>query len=334
VNQVSRHGFFPMAIKLIRRGKKKKKKVVTERRKLTTSFLEEGKEKEEKEEKEEKSEGGGEEKKRVEEVKKKFVSRDGFVMGVKCHTERSVVKLRCKENHNNNQAAFHSHLHIGRTTKKRVKRSNFYITVNSAFDSVLSLCWRNHGDDWLCPPLRRAFRHMFRNQEEYLTKLCSFELWVRNDGNEKEEKEGSSSSFSFTLVAGELGYVVGAQKGEGGCYTSLTGATLVDSAGSVQMAVMGKILERVGLSVWDLGMPLDYKSHFGTEVLNREDFLDLYRRESFFDHNNNNNNKKNNEPDNSTSSSSSSSSSPSSFFPSSSCLFSDFLQPRSVNDLF
>jgi hypothetical protein len=56
-----------------------------------------------------------------------------------------------------------------------------------------------------------------------------------------------------TVVAAELGYVVG------DIYTSATGAYCVSGCGTLQLACLGEVLRRAGLSFWDLGMTMKYK---------------------------------------------------------------------------
>lgn len=73
------------------------------------------------------------------------------------------------------------------------------------------------------------------------------------------------------LSAGELGYSVGS------IYTSLTGFTSADGAGSVQLAALGVLLCQHGFETWDLGMDLEYKQRMGAEKLDRPDFVSLVK---------------------------------------------------------
>ena len=58
---------------------------------------------------------------------------------------------------------------------------------------------------------------------------------------------------------------------------SLTGFSSQDSAGSVQLATLGKILNQCKFQMWDLGMDLDYKRRLGAHNVNRTEFLRLVK---------------------------------------------------------
>ena len=83
-------------------------------------------------------------------------------------------------------------------------------------------------------------------------KLYSVEVWNADTG---------------ALAGGELGYSVG------GIYSSLTGFSEEDAAGSVQLLALGQLLTKCGFEYWDLGMDLDYKRRLGAELIPRSDFL-------------------------------------------------------------
>ena len=163
----------------------------------------------------------------------------------KLHQERCVIELPHQ-------------LHIQKTVRK--KSHKFTFTLNQAFDQVVQGCHEQHDHCWLYPPLVEAFREIFLNgkmeavfgnKSKSRVRLYSVEVWQNET----------------TLVAGELGYTVGS------AYTSLTGFTKVDSAGSVQMAAMGKLLCHANFDLWDLGMDMDYKRKLGAVLMPRSDFV-------------------------------------------------------------
>eukprot|EP00980_Cylindrotheca_fusiformis_P028329 scaffold22592_cov129-Cylindrotheca_fusiformis.AAC.15 len=184
------------------------------------------------------------------------IATDGVLLP-KLHAQRCVISLP-------------EDLHVSKSTRKKAKRFNF--SANKAFDRVVLGCQRQHGDRcWLYPPLVRAFKEMnergkvdaevFRDNGKISTgracpvRLYSIEIW---------DLEGD-------LVAGELGYTVGS------IYTSLTGFSSQDSAGSVQLSALGRLLSTLGFSLWDLGMEMPYKFSLGSKLMPRQQFLEHVR---------------------------------------------------------
>ena len=157
-------------------------------------------------------------------------------------------------------------LHVSKSIRKKSKKFRF--TTNKCFDRVVDGCRRQHGPRcWLYPELVRVFKEIhdagqvnsivnpssnMTKVEEAIVRMFSIEIW--NDETDE-------------LVAGELGYTVG------NIYTSLTGFSAQDSAGSVQLASLGRVLSKIGFVLWDLGMDMEYKQGLGSHLMNREDFV-------------------------------------------------------------
>ncbi|RHY28753.1 hypothetical protein DYB25_013264 [Aphanomyces astaci] len=149
-----------------------------------------------------------------------------------------------------------SSLHIPKQVRKKAK--GFHMTINMAFDNVVAGCHAQHGKAWLYPPVVTAFRAMLGgipilNEGGRQVQLVSIELW--NDQNE--------------LVAGELGYTNGAM------YTSLTGFTGTNGAGTMQLYALGSYLHKRGFQLWDLGMSMPYKMALGAKEVPRTEFVQL-----------------------------------------------------------
>jgi Leu/Phe-tRNA-protein transferase len=170
-----------------------------------------------------------------------------------------------------------TNLHVAKSTRKKSKA--FRITLNQAFDRVVRECQRQHGDVcWLYPKLVQAFRallaapYMAQQQQQSSSSSLSNAGRVTVDNRLIPVRVHSIEVWNDStgeLAAGELGYTVGA------IYTSLTGFTRQDSAGSVQLIALGRLLQQCGFAVWDLGMAMDYKASLGCQDVPRTTFLRL-----------------------------------------------------------
>ncbi|RLN48036.1 hypothetical protein BBJ29_005108 [Phytophthora kernoviae] len=152
--------------------------------------------------------------------------------------------------------------HVPKVVRKKAKK--FRLVLNRDFDGVVAGCHEKHGIPWLYPPIVEGFRSLFQAGEEGVelfpgskVRFYTVELYdVATD----------------TLVAGELGYTVGS------VYTSLTGFSRANGAGTVQLHALSKLLYLCGMKMWDLGMSMDYKMGLGAQDLERDDFLEqLYK---------------------------------------------------------
>lgn len=152
--------------------------------------------------------------------------------------------------------------HVPKSVKKRARR--YALVLNRDFDAVVAGCHEKHGIPWLYPPIVEGFRALF-NAEDDGIELFPGRI-VRFFSVELRDAETGA------LAAGELGYTVGRS------YTSLTGFSRVNGAGTVQLHALGRLLYLSGMKMWDLGMSMAYKMNLGANDVDRDDFLEhLYR---------------------------------------------------------
>ena len=178
---------------------------------------------------------------------------------------------------------------------------------------MLQQCIKQHGVAWLYPPMQHLLTQMaippsLDGLDRVATpQFVSFELWTRpnarnsgevdhddghvastssasRDGDAPLDGKGrggdgvsgsrgiSSNLSSPQLVAGDLGCIVGS------CYTSFSGFHEGSGTGSIQLVLTGKLLERAGFGMWDLGQEHAYKSALGASSVPRRDFLALFRQ--------------------------------------------------------
>ena len=168
-----------------------------------------------------------------------------------------------------------SDLHVSKSIRKKAKK--YRLTINRDLDAVVACCHRQHGTNWLYPEVVDAFRTICAKGAQGMSAM------VFDDSKSPSSPIGSCpvrlysveiySVRSGDLVAGELGYTVGS------IYTSLTGFTVEDGAGSVQLAALGVLLSECGFSTWDLGMDMESKRRIGAKLMPRVEFVNHVRTE-------------------------------------------------------
>lgn len=152
--------------------------------------------------------------------------------------------------------------HVPKSVKKRARK--YALVLNRDFDAVVAGCHEQHGIPWLYPPMVEGFRALFQAGDDGI-ELFPGRI-VRFFSVELRDVETDA------LAAGELGYTVGRS------YTSLTGFSRVNGAGTVQLHALGRLLFLCGMKMWDLGMSMPYKMSLGANDVDRDDFLEhLYR---------------------------------------------------------
>lgn len=156
-------------------------------------------------------------------------------------------------------------VHIGKQCRK--KAAQFRISVNEAFADVVSSIQTHTftaepGDCWLNDEFVAMYTAVNRLPDALRkgVKFHSVELWHIASGK---------------LAAGEIGYTVGA------IYSSCSGFALKKEfagAGTLQLAALGKLLERSGFRLWDLGMGLEYKKELGATLESRAAWIACLRQ--------------------------------------------------------
>ena len=154
-------------------------------------------------------------------------------------------------------------LHISKKVKKLLKKDDYIFLFNSHFEEVLEHIESQHQHNWLKGEYKELLKCIYRNNYDNF-KLISIALISKDNGK---------------LIAGEIGYTIGKT------YTSLSGFSSREkfyaNYGTLQLVLLGKYLQRQGFSFWNLGHPhMEYKKRLGAQILDREEFLDLWYEES------------------------------------------------------
>ncbi|CAG9482519.1 unnamed protein product [Plasmodium vivax] len=172
------------------------------------------------------------------------------------HNQTKVVKecLLIPKIHYVRSCMHPSEIHISRKVKKKCR--GYYITVDRDFDGVLQGIVEKHGQNWLYPFVQKEFKKIFEKKITYKNvRMHSVEVWCDD-----------------FLAAGEIGCTVGS------IYTSLTGFQRKNSAGTIQLCALAKLLQHQQFDLWDLGMLLPYKKTIGSKEISMRDFFKMHRR--------------------------------------------------------
>lgn len=161
-----------------------------------------------------------------------------------------------------------------RPSVPEARQPSFDVFVNRKEDwsEAVAMIKEQHGENWLCSFLRRCFYWMFSNANEVSTKVILTVIRRHKYEGEGQKESGKDVVKEGDIVATELGYIVG------DIYTSATGAYCLDGAGSLQLAVTGEVVKRLGCTIWDLGMKMDYKTNLlGCVEIRRKQWLQMVK---------------------------------------------------------
>ncbi len=156
-------------------------------------------------------------------------------------------------------------LHISRQVRKllrRVGEGEFKLTVTADLDRVIDGVTSYHSPCWLTAGYADILRDLSLDREGRQCHVMAAEL----------------SESSGRLIAGELGYRIGA------VYTSLTGfidrSIGISGCGTLQMVLLARRLQEEGYAFWNLGHAnMEYKNRLGAVNLPREEFLERWKAE-------------------------------------------------------
>jgi len=160
-----------------------------------------------------------------------------FILLPKLHLVRSVLLF--------------PELHIKKSIQKYLPK--YELRVDTDFEFILDKCVQIHGSAWLTPPLVKILKGL-HNRNDIRTRPVSFGVYRNGE-----------------LKAGEFGIVMGR------VYTSYSGYYEEDNAGTVQMILLARWLQKTGFDFLDFGMPLDYKTDLGSRNLDPVHFVELFR---------------------------------------------------------
>ena len=172
-------------------------------------------------------------------------------------------------------ALFFENLHVKRSLKGYVPRYELFF--DTEFETIVSKCLQVHGMGWLTPSLVKNL-FMIRKNAGAGDALYNKKT---PDSEPNPFPNLVSSAFprpvSFELYrngelkAGEFGVICGR------IYTSYSGFKTEDNAGTVQMILTARALQKAGFDFLDFGMPLPYKRDLGAFDISPEEFVSIFR---------------------------------------------------------
>jgi leucyl/phenylalanyl-tRNA--protein transferase len=136
-------------------------------------------------------------------------------------------------------------LHVSRRLARTLRQGRFRVTVDAAFEDVITACGFRDSGTWITPRLQRAYVRLHE-----LGWAHSVETW--QDGE---------------LAGGLYGIGVGALYGAESMFHFVTDAS------KVAMAAMMQHAERIGLTLIDIQVPTEHTESMGAVLIPREEYL-------------------------------------------------------------
>lgn len=154
-------------------------------------------------------------------------------------------------------------LHISKKVKKLLQKDNYTLSMNTKLDEVFQKFSSQHKYNWLKDEYVKLLQQLHQNYNKNNNfKILSVELTCKD---------------SNTLVAGEVGYIIGST------YTSLSGFSSSEKQysnyGTLQLVLLAQYLKENKFSFWNLGHPhMEYKKKLGCKTYTRSEFLQRWNK--------------------------------------------------------
>lgn len=161
---------------------------------------------------------------------------------------------------------YFENLHISKKVKKLLNTSHLYtFSITHNIDNVVAEIKKYHHENWV----EKNYLDLLHKLKDYHHQYIDFELLCCE----------LKCSQTNSLIAGEIGYRINST------YTSLSGFTTKEkhynNYGKLQMTLLAQYLEKNKYSFWNMGHPyMQYKIDLGAIILNREDFLVKWLKQS------------------------------------------------------
>ena len=175
-----------------------------------------------------------------------YETKEGLVMLPELQVEYSILDFK--------------NLHISQKVKKLLNKNSYELSFNTHFETIIEEIAKQHKHNWF--------------KDEYVELMQ--ELYSKNWDNFKLVSVALLTRETNSLVAGEIGYIIGKT------YTSLTGFSsrekVHNNCGTLQLVVLAHYLEKNDFSFWSLGHPhMEYKKKLGAKTYSREEFLQRWQ---------------------------------------------------------
>lgn len=145
-------------------------------------------------------------------------------------------------------------LRVSKTMRQVLRRGEYRISLNEAFDHVVALCGqvprRGQLGTWITPDLRQAYLELHRRGITH-----SVEAW----------HEGQ-------LVGGLFGASIGA------CFVGESMFALRSNASKAAFIVLVQELERLGFELIDCQLHTEHLESLGAEHIGRDEYIDTLHR--------------------------------------------------------
>jgi Leu/Phe-tRNA-protein transferase len=162
-------------------------------------------------------------------------------------------------------ALFFPDLHIKKSVKPFLSR--YELRFDTDFEAIVHKCLAVHGDSWLTSSLVKVIFTLREQNRGPETAMAKASL-----GSSPPRPVSFGLYRNGELKAGEFGII------RGRVYTSYSGYKEENNAGTVQIILMTKWLEKEGFDFLDFGMPLDYKTDLGAKNIPPGEFVRLWRK--------------------------------------------------------